>query len=95
MSSLQTKEDLFAKHYASLSNLNFNKDERHEIRESKKRIGKLSEDGEQCQTFTDQELLCALKSMRRKGAPGLDDMPSAFLMELGPRGRELLLALFN
>ena len=89
------KADLFAKHYASVSNLNFNKDERHEIRESKKRIGKLLEDGEQCQPFTDQELLCALKSMRRKGAPGLDDVPPAFLMELGPKGRELLLALFN
>jgi hypothetical protein len=78
-----------------VSNLNFDKAERQEIRESKKKIGSLPPEGEQCQSFTDQELLCALKSMRRKGAPGLDDVPPAFLMELGPRGRELLLALFN
>ena len=36
---------------------------RHEIRVSKKRIGKLSEDGEQWQPFTDQELLCDLKEL--------------------------------
>jgi hypothetical protein len=90
------KADLFAKHYAGVSNLSFSKEERSEIRECKRRIGALEEeDNESCHPFTDQELTHALKNMRRKGAPGLDDVPPAFLMELGPNGREELLSLLN
>ena len=33
--------------------------------------------------------------MKRKGAPGLDDIPPAFLMELGPKARQVLLSLYN
>ena len=90
------KADLFAKHYASVSDLSFSREERAEIRECKRRIEALvDEDNESCQPFSDQELSRALKSMRRKGAPGLDDIPPAFLMELGPKGRVELLSLLN
>ena len=45
--------------------------------------------------FTSRDLDEALKKMKRKGAPGPDDIPPSFLKELGPKGREELLHILN
>ena len=37
----------------------------------------------------------AIRKMRRKGAPGADDIPPAFLKELGPKALAELLEIFN
>jgi len=42
-----------------------------------------------------QELEAAIKRMRRKGAPGEDDIPPAFIKELGPVALGELLAICN
>ena len=54
-----------------------------------------SVDGESCKAFSMKELEKALGKMRRKGAPGGDDITPAFLKELGPKAKEELLNIFN
>ena len=90
----RAKADAFAKHYASVSSLTFSKAERNEIREIKKKIHAPGPDI-QVQPFTKKELKAALRKMKRKGAPGCDDIPPAFLKELGPKGLNELLTICN
>ena len=42
-----------------------------------------------------RELEKALGKMKRKGAPGPDDIPPSFLKELGPLAKGVLLGIFN
>ena len=60
------------------------------IRNVKKRLDR--HPGETaCPPFTMRELKQAIRKMRRKGAPGADDIPPAFLKELGPKALAELL----
>ena len=54
-----------------------------------------SVDGKSCGDFTERELDKALAKMKRKGAPGPDDMPPSFLKELGPKAKVALLRICN
>ena len=98
ITSNKAKADAFAKTYAQVSSLTFTPDERLEakpmIRSVKKRLDK--QPGEStCPPFTMRELKQAIRKMRRKGAPGGDDIPPAFLKELGPKALVELLEIFN
>ena len=90
----KAKADVFAKHYAKVSSLSFNKRERDEIRETKKKLYSHGPDLE-CPPFTMQELKAAIRKMKRKGAPGDDNIPPSFLKELGPKARQELLSICN
>ena len=92
--SNKTKADLFAKHYARVSSLSFNKNERTEIRETKKKIYSNGPE-EESPPFTIRELNTAIKKMKRKGAPGADNIPPSFLKEMGPKACSELLAICN
>ena len=48
-----------------------------------------------CRNFSLHELNQAIHAMRRKGAAGPDDIPPAFLKELGEHGKTELLRIFN
>lgn len=94
------KANLFAKHYAKVSKLEFSKDERDRIREMKRAFEPedttvKEEDKECCKPFSIEELKTAIKSMRTKGAPGVDDIPPAFIKNLGPVALEELLEIAN
>ena len=94
ITSNKAKADTFAKNYAQVSSLSFSKDERSAIRDVKKSLDK--QPGEHtCPPFTMRELKTALRKMKRKGAPGSDDIPPAFLKELGPKALTELLEIFN
>ena len=95
ITSNRAKADTFAKHYASVSSLNFNREERAEIRRTKIQLNAPGPDNESCRPFSMQELKNAIRRMKRKGAPGADNIPPAFLKELGPKALEFLLAIFN
>ena len=90
----KAKADTFAKNYAQVSSLSFSKDERTEIRNVKKSLDKQPDEAT-CPPLTMRELKHALRKMKRKGAPGADDIPPAFLKELGPKALTELLAIFN
>ena len=90
----KAKADIFASHYAKVSSLKFNKQDRDEIRNTKKKIYSNGPEVE-CPSFTTRELNLAIKKMKRKGAPGNDDIPPSFLKELGPKARQELLAICN
>lgn len=94
ITSNKAKADIFAKNYASVSSLTFSKEERNEIRNVKKALSSPCEEAPPV-PFTMRELKKALSKMRRNGAPGADDIPPAFLKELGPKALGELLELFN
>jgi len=95
ITSNKRKADIFSSHYAGVSNLKFNKEERTTNRETKRMLGSPSAGNIQCHRFTIQELNTAIKKMRGKGAPGGDDIPPQFIKALGPIARGILLDLFN
>ena len=95
ITSNKRKADIFSSHYAGVSNLKFNKEERTTNREAKRMLGSPSAGNIQCRRFTIQELNTAIKKMRGKGAPGGDDIPPQFIKALGPIARGILLDLFN
>lgn len=89
------KANAFAKHYAQVSSLDFSKEERKQNLLAKKTINTTSVDNQSCSPFTMGELRHGLRRMKRKGAPGADDIPPAFLKELGPKALSELLWIFN
>ena len=96
--SIQQKNtaDAFAKHYAEVSRLEFNKEERNRNRALKKRmLYSTGPDDESCRDFSLDEMETALKFMKTKGAPGKDDIPPSFLKNLGPKANQKLLDLLN
>ena len=76
------KADAFARHYASVSKLSFSKEERTINLQLKKRIReektKTKEDVS-CREFDMCEMDAAIKSMKKNGAPGKDNIPPSFL----------------
>ena len=89
------KADIFAKHYASVSRLTFTKEEREKHRELKELIRNQPHDPEECEDFSMGELEAAIKAMKAKGAAGGDQVPPTFLKNLGAKGKQFLLDLFN
>ena len=91
------KADAFMNHYASVSSLNISRQQR---RRYHLRLRRLLDSADSSWTndfpeFTMQELKTAISKMRRKGAPGPDDINPAMLKELGPVALNELLALCN
>jgi ribonuclease HI len=93
--SNRKKADGFMSHYADVSKISFTKEDKSTNRKSKDVKQIPTVDDESCSKFTMRELKKALSKMKRKGAPGPDDIPPAFLKELGPRALGVLLDIFN
>ena len=91
----KSKADAFAKHYAKVSTLNFTAEEREQNLKAKRAINAASVDDESCCPFSMRELKAAIRRMKRRGAPGADDIPPSFLKELGPKALTELLEIFN
>ena len=90
------KAEAFAKLYAGVSKLTFNKQERNKNRRLKVRMrGLIGADDESCCDFDPKELENALKVMKTNGAPGADDIPPSFLKNLGPLASQELLNILN
>ena len=89
------KADIFARHYASVSRLTFNKEDRKKHRELKKLVRNLPNNLEECEEFSLGELEVAIKAMKAKGAAGGDQIPPTFLKNLGSKGLQFLLEMFN
>ena len=95
ITSSQKKAETFSQHYASVSKLNFSSEERKVNRECKRTLASPSVDDESCKDFTMTELKRAISKMKRKGAEGPDNIPPAFLKELGNSALTELLSIFN
>jgi len=92
------KAELFAKHYAKVSKLEFSEEERCRNRELKRAMVNTpvrEEDKECCKPFSTEELMSAIKTMKGKGAPGPDDIPPSFIKNLGPKALQELLEICN
>ena len=96
ITSNKKKADLFSLHYAGVNKLKFSRQERRAYNLRLKRLLSSKDGNAQAYPeFTMSELKNAIKKMRRKGAPGPDDIPPSFLKELGPIALEELLAISN
>ena len=95
LTSNRKKADCFMSHYADVSKLSFTKEDKVTNRKLKdvKKIPTVN--NQSCSKFTMRELKRALAKMKRRGAPGLDDIPPAFLKELGPKALGVLLEIYN
>ena len=89
------KANIFSSHYASVSRLQFSKEERAVNREAKIMLNSKTVDDQSCRPFTMTELKTAIRKMKARGAPGADDIPPAFIKALGPNALEALLSIFN
>ena len=92
------KADAFAKHYARVSKLSFSKEERAINLQLKKRIREektKTKEEVSCREFDMCEMDAAIKSMKKNGAPGKDNIPPSFLKNLGTLAKQELLDLFN
>ena len=96
ITSHRKKADCFMNHYANVSSLKFSEADKITNRRSKALL-KHPAVGEKkaCQNFSMKELQTAIRKMKRKGAPGPDDIPPSFLKELGPEALKVLLSIYN
>ena len=96
ITSHRKKADCFINHYASVSKLKFSEADKILNRRAKSLL-KHPAVGEKkaSQDFSMKNLQAAIRNMRRKGAPGPDDIPPAFLKELGPKALKVLLGIYN
>ena len=110
ITSNKRKADIFVGHYASVSNLSMLKEDRTVNRLLKKRLGNIRKEVRtlnpsdkqrnyqklrQEPDFTITELKNAIDKMKKRGAPGADNIPPLFLKNLGPKALEKLLSIFN
>ena len=95
LTSHETKANCFNKHYANVSSLKLSATERLTNRLCKKRLNQSTVNPRAGSDFNIRELEKALGKMKRKGAPGPDDIPPSFLKELGPLAKGVLLGIFN
>jgi len=93
--SSRKKADCFVSHYANVSKLSFEGDDKEINRECRRMLKHPSVEEKVCSNFTMKDLEKALRKMKRKGAPGADDIIPAFLKELGPKAKEVLLGIYN
>ena len=91
--SPKAKANLFADHYSNISKLQLSKEDRTFNREFKKRLE--SAPTQNVPDFTMGELKRAIKRMKKKGAPGPDNIPPSFLKNLGEKALTALLKIFN
>ena len=90
------KANVFAEHYAKVSNLKFTKEDRTFNRLLRKRLDNSGANNhEEVTPYTMAELRKAIKKIRLKGAPGPDNIPPSFLKNLGERAMQELLEIFN
>ena len=91
------KADAFMNHYANVSSLKISRQQRRRHHLRLRRLLDTADSGwtNDFPEFTMQELKTAISKMRRKGAPGPDDINPAMLKELGPVALNELLALCN
>ena len=82
-------------HYAGVSKLKFSKEDKRINRYVKDVRKAATVETSSCGKFTMRELKRAMVKMKRRGAPGPDDITPAFLKELGPRALEVLLEIYN
>ena len=94
ITSNKRKANVFMQHYASVSKLNFTKEDRDTNRELKKRLSNAPPDAS-TPKFNMRELRRAISKMKAKGAAGPDDIPPSFLKALGPKALSNLLDIFN
>ena len=94
ITSNKKKADVFMQHYASVSKLKLDKNDRATNRDLKKRLSKAPPTAE-APKFNLQELRRAIGKMKAKGAAGPDDIPPSFLKALGPKALTTLLDIFN
>ena len=87
------KADVFSKHYANISKLNFSRKDRELNRLLKQRLSALK--NPEGPAFTIGELKKAIRKMKGKGAAGPDDIPPSFLKNLGDGALDILLQIFN
>ena len=92
--SAERKAEAFASHYARVSRLKFSKQERSTTRKLKKLL-RARKNTFDIPLFNIEELKSSIAKMRRKGAPGPDDIPPAFLKELGPAALNEFLDICN
>ena len=94
ITSNKRKANVFMQHYASVSKLNFTKEDRDTNRELKKRLSNAPPNAS-TPKFNMRELRRAISKMKAKGAAGPDDIPPSFLKALGPKALSNLLDIFN
>ena len=87
--------DLFAAHYARVSNHQFTKEERSTNRRLKKVLKSPTVADKSCANFTMKELRKAIAKMKPREAPGPDDPPPSFFKSFGPKALKALLQIFN
>lgn len=93
MTSPKAKANVFVDHYSKISKLSFSKDDRDFNRLLKKRLENAP--NQEVPDFTMVELKRAIKKMKKKGAPGPDNIPPSFLKNLGDQAMNHLLRIFN
>ena len=93
--STKKKAECFIQHYSKVSRLKFTKPERRYHLRLKRLLNTNNKDDSEVPDFTMAELKAAIGKMKRKGAPGPDDIPPSFLKELGPVALTELLTICN
>ncbi len=91
----EAKGNIFAQHYARISNPPMKREDRDLNRKVLKRLEAPTVDDESCCSLKMGELRNAIKRMKRKGAAGPDGIPPTFLKALGPCALTELLEIFN
>ena len=94
IASNRKKADIFASHYARVSSHKFTKEERAVNLRFKKFMQSPTVQ-QPFAPFTMKELKSAIKRMKKKGAPGPDELPPTFFKALGPKALQTLLEIFN
>ncbi len=89
------KADIFARHYAGVSDLPMSKADRRENLLLRKRLSQLRKSPLVHEPITADELNEAIRRMKPRGACGPDSIPPSFLIHMGPLARQELLSLFN
>ena len=92
------KAGAFVRHYASVSKLEFSKEERLRGNGVLRRLRGLPGDGDvlpECSPFSEGELLRAIGQMKARAAGGEDGIAPRFLKNLGPVGLGCLLECLN
>ena len=98
ITSAKKKAELFAQHYAKVSTLKLSKEERRYKLKLKRLLYDNVNSKEEQQSYPDftmKELKRAIKKMKRRSAPGPDDIPPSFLKELGPLALKELFRISN
>ena len=94
ITSNKKKADVFMQYYASVSKLNFSKQDRFINRKLKQRLS-AAKDSTDPPKLTMKELKRAISKLKTKGAAGPDNIPPSFLKALSEQTLHTLLDIFN